>query len=170
MINNIFDCQNKTGININQRNTFLNYYYNNTNPTSLRNIMMENHKNKKESIIFRNKNIKEYKLLSNTDINSIVDQNENEKIKIIDEKEFQQLKNRNIKSYRNYSDINRRIQDINEKKLGYKNNVNSNNRKDKLFFNSKSNRYNGDYNILLSQKSLLFYLEHKIMPPNEILS
>ena len=169
MINDIFDCQNKTGINIYQRNPCLNYYYNNTNPNSSTNITMENHKNKKEYQIFRNRNIKEYKLLSNTDINSIKEQNENEKIKIIDEKDFQQLKNRNIKSCRNYSDINRRIKDINEKKIGYMNNVNSNKRKDQFFFNGRSNRYNGNSNFLLSPKSILFYREHKIMPPNEIL-
>ena len=167
MINNIFDNQNKyTGININQMN--FNSNYNNTNPSSFKNILKKTNKNKKEFKIERNKSIKECRLLSNTDINLIVDQNENEKIKIIDEKEFQELKNRNIKSSRAHSNINGRLKDINRNFSGYKKNSFLNNRKDQFFFNSKLNKYNGDYDFLLTSRSIWFYLENKIMPPNEI--
>lgn len=167
MINNIFDNQNKyTGININQMN--FNSNYNNTNPSSFKNILKKTNKNKKEFKIERNKSIKECRLLSNTDINLIVDQNENEKIKIIDEKEFQELKNRNIKSSRAHCNINGRLNDINRNFSGYKKNSFLNNRKDQFFFNSKLNKYNGDYDFLLTSRSIWFYLENKIMPPNEI--
>ena len=168
MIKNIFDNQNKsTKINFNQ------VQYVNTNPSSIKNIlkMKENgmKKNKKEYKINRNKSSKEFNVLNDTNINLIVEQNGREKIKIIDEKELEDFKNRNIKTSRGYQDITSKLRDINKKRLGYKKNLFLNNKLNQLLFNNKLKKINGDDNeLLLSSRSIWFYLENKIMTPNEI--
>ena len=164
IVNNIFDNKSRrTGISTDH------IRYNNTNPSSMRNILKDN---KKQFKIKRNKSNKEYMLASATDINLIVDQNDKEKIKIIDEKEYEELKNRNVKSSRTFHNIGNKLKDINNKRFGYKNGVNLNKynnfRKGNFLFNTKLNKYFGDNGIINIPRSIWFYLEHRIMPPNEI--
>ena len=99
----------------------------------------------------KNKNNK----IDNTpDINLIVD-NKKEEIKFIDEKEYEKLKlkNKNIKSCRDINHLNL-LNKLNPRRVFYKKNVD--------LFNNNQDNYVG------SPRSIWFYINNKIMPPNEI--
>ena len=109
---------------------------------------------KKELIkTYNNKNKLDY----NNDISFLFDKNE-EKIKLLDEKEYERfkLKNKRIRSTRGNNEIRNKFKNIYTNDITFKRKVDFN------------HYYARNYEPLNSPRSIWFYINNKIMPPNEI--